>query len=216
MEFLGFSSDNFEFFRKKDKMSKAEYEKNRNEVKLSFRCLCYDVQKMYHKKTNGVLEINKEFSNFNKRSQNISADYGENSELAKNIIEMNIENVAIKLLFSSNDEESAKLVLDKIKNKKKQIVNFLVSEKHNQINYSFKGKGNKQDMIKLNSMDVNDKSYDAIVENVVNGINNGKYTFEVTIQHTCPKAEAIKQEKNLIEFMFKDIIGIMDLHTELC
>ena len=72
MEFIGLPAGDFDFFKKKDKMSKDDYERQRNEVKLHFRSLCYEIQKIHHKKTNGVLEVNKEFQNFNKRSTNIS------------------------------------------------------------------------------------------------------------------------------------------------
>lgn len=215
MEFIGFSSDNFEFFRKKDKMSKAEYEKNRNAVKLGFRCLCYDMQKLYHKKTDGVLEINKEFSNFSKRSVNISADYGKNTETAKSIIEMNIDNVAVKLICTSNNEEAARSVLSRLTDAKKQIIDFLVSEKHNQINYSLRGKGNRIEINKLNSLDVTENSFDGILTRLGESIAAGKYDFEIAIQHTCPKAEAIKQEKNLPEVLYEDMLTIMDLRSVL-
>lgn len=215
MEFLGLSTEDFDFFRKKDKMSKAEYEKSRNEVKHHFRGLCYELQKIYHKKTDGVLKINKEFPNFNKRSMNIDAQYGEKVDGFRQIIEMNTENVCTKLILEGSSEESSKLIIDILKNKKNVIWDYLLVDKHNQINTFFKGKGNKIDTIKYNSLDINTKNYDAFLEFIETHLKSGKYDFEVALQHTCPKDAAIKQSKNLSNVIYGELTNISELYTSL-
>ncbi|WDU82188.1 hypothetical protein [Caloramator sp. Dgby_cultured_2] len=67
MDFNGFVAADFDFFKKKDKFTKEEYDKFRNEVKLHFRKFCYELQKIYHKNTDGVLELDKEFHGFSKK-----------------------------------------------------------------------------------------------------------------------------------------------------
>ena len=215
MEFLGLTATDFDFFRKKDKMLKDEYEKGRNEVKIHFRGLCYELQKIYHKKTDGVLEINKEFQNFNKRCVDILAEFGEKTNMKKKSIEINTENLCTKLTLESHDEENSKCILDIVKNKKSYIWDYAISDKHNQINCTFKGKSNKVETIKYNSLDINTKNYDAFIDFIEKNINSNKHDFEVVIQHTCPKNEAAKQGKNLPNIIYEDMAGIMDLYNNL-
>lgn len=215
MEFLGLSCEEFDFFRKKDKMSKQEYEKSRNDVKHHFRSLCYELQKIYHKKTEGVLEINKDFPNFNKRSMNIAVEYGEKTSCLKKSIEMNTDNISVKLIFEANDLEASKLITSRLIDKKDIIWNYVIADKHNQINFSFKSKGNKAETIKYNSLDMNSKIYDAFTSSIENYINSGKYEFEIVVQHTCPKNEAVKQGKNLSNIIYEDMVKITDLYNKL-
>jgi hypothetical protein len=215
MEFLGLTTEDFDFFRKKDKMSKQEYEKSRNEVKHHFRGLCYELQKIYHKRTAGVLNINKEYPNFNKRSINISADYGEQISNIKKTIEMNTENVSIRLNLEAHDEEMSKFIIDALKTKKSAIWDYIIADKHNQISCSFKLKGNKFDTIKYNSLDMNAKNYDSFLSFVEDNVNSGKYEFNISILHTCPKNEAIKQSKNLSTIIYEDMVCTSNLCSKL-
>lgn len=215
MEFLGLSIQDFDFFRKKDKMTKVEYEKSRNEVKHHFRGLCYELQKIYHKDTDGVLDINKEFSSFSKKSMNISADYGEKTNNIKKTIEMNTENVCVKLTLDSVSSETSMAVVEILKNKSEAIFNYIMADKHNQINCTYKGKGSKIDVVKYNALELDNKSYNSLVSFIENNIKDGKHEFVVVIQHTCPKNEAIKQSKNLSNIIYEDLNKTTNLFIEL-
>lgn len=216
MEFNGLLSTDFDFFRKKDKMTKDEYEKGRNDVKNHFRGLCYEMQKIYHRKTNGVLEINKDFQNFNKKCVNIFAEFGGKVDKVKKVIEMNTENISIKLILESQNEDDSKYILDLLYNKKDKIWEYVIADKHNQINCGFKYKNNRVDSIKYNSLDINTKNYEAFIGFIENNVKTGKVEFEVSILHTCPKNEAVKQSKNLPNIVYGDMISINELYIKLC
>lgn len=216
MEFLGLSNGDFDFFKKKDKMSKMEYEKRRYEVKLHFRSLCYEIQKIYHKKTEGVLEINKEFQNFNKRSINITAEYGDKTNILNKYLEMNTENLCVKLVLASHNEEDSSFIIDLVRNKKDIICEYIMANKYNAISCSFKGKSNKIESIKYNAIEINTKNYDAFVSFIEDNISKGKFQFEVIMQYTYPKNEVTKQSKNLSNIIYEVMINTGDIYSKLC
>lgn len=73
MEFLGFTNNDFDFFKKKSMMDKAEYNERREEVKRHFRELCYQIQKNYHSLTGGTLLLDKDFHGLAKNKAYIYA-----------------------------------------------------------------------------------------------------------------------------------------------
>lgn len=206
MEFLGFTAEDFDFFRKKEKMTKEEYEKNRNLVKLHFRSLCYELQKIYHRTNESVLEVNKEFSNFNRRSLDLGADYGTKTEVVRKMIDLNCDYLGLRLVFSSMNEDTSSRVLELVRNRKDVIWNYMMLDKHNQILVSFKGKSGKPETLKLTSLDMNEKNYESLLLFIEKHIKAGKLNFELVIQHVCPKNEAVKQNKNLANILFKDML----------
>ncbi|WDC83531.1 hypothetical protein PL321_12585 [Caloramator sp. mosi_1] len=67
MEFLGFEAQDFEFFKNYEKLTGEEALRQKENVKMNFRAFCYELQKIYHKNTNGFLELEKEFLKSNKK-----------------------------------------------------------------------------------------------------------------------------------------------------
>ena len=107
MDFNGLQAADFDFFKKKEKMQKDEYEKGRNDVKVHFRGLCYEMQKIYHKNTGGVLVLDKDFQNFNKRSSSIFADHRVEESKFRISILMNCDHLKVETDVLSQNEMDA-------------------------------------------------------------------------------------------------------------
>lgn len=205
MDFNGLLSTDFDFFRKKDKMQKDEYEKGRNEVKMHFRSLCYEMQKIHHKKTNGVLEIEKDFQNFNKRSTNIFANHDPGLNRFKVCIKMNGEHLGIEAELQSNNEEDAQYIMEILKNKKSVLWGFMMSNKYMVIYGEVISKDKKNNFIKLSSLDVNAKNYDNFISFVENAVAKGKTSFKIGIGYMYPKSECVKQGKSIANTSYEAI-----------
>jgi len=73
LEFSGFTNSDFDFFKKKSTMIKAELDTRREDVKKHFREFCYEIQKCYYRSTNSTLILDKDFQGLNKNINFISA-----------------------------------------------------------------------------------------------------------------------------------------------
>lgn len=205
MDFNGLLSEDFDFFKKKDKMLKDEYEKGRNDVKMHFRGLCYEMQKIYHKKTGGVLILGKEFQNFNKRSSNIFADHKVDESKLTIFILMNCDHLSIEAELLSGNEDEAHNVLNIIKNKKSIIWELIMSSKYAMIYADILGKDKKNNYMKLSSLDINTKNYDNFISFMENNISKGKTAIKVGIGYMYPKSECLKQGKNIAAVSYESM-----------
>lgn len=210
MDFNGLQSADFDFFKKKEKMLKDEYEKGRNDVKLHFRGLCYEMQKIHHKKTGGVLVLGKDFQNFNKRSSDIYADHRIEGSSFEVLILMNSDHLKIETeVLSSNDIE-AKNILDILKNKKNIIWELVMSNKYIIIYSEIMGKDKKNNYMKLLSHDINTKNYDSFISFIENSISSGKTTFKLGIGYVYPKSECLKQGKNIAGIAYDSMNNLVE------
>lgn len=214
MDFNGLTGGDFDFFKKKDKMLKEEYEARRNELKMHFRSLCYEIQKIYHKNTNGVFEVNKEFQNFNKRSMNIAAEH-KNNENSSIILDMDSNNLKVELVLNSKDEKSSNELMAIINKKRNILLEHAMSSKYMVIYAEFTGKSKKDNMIKLSALDVNNKNYDNFMSFINKGISEGKYEFKLGTGYIYNKNECVKQGKTLSNTVYNSTLELMDLFSKI-
>ncbi|MDO6353579.1 hypothetical protein Q3V94_00580 [Caloramator sp. CAR-1] len=198
MDFNGFVAADFDFFKKKDKFTKEEYDKFRNEVKLHFRKFCYELQKIYHKNTDGVLELDKEFHGFSKKSEEIAA-YNLIKDDMRIKFFLNSENVGICLEIK---DDNLKDFLTKYKDVIKQ---FLFSNKHAFIELQNLGKGDKK--TRILALDYSEKNYEGFIME-----SNKSKTLLVGFIYN--KNEAIKLGKDITKHIhenYYEISKIKDL-----
>lgn len=209
MDFNGLLSADFDFFKKKEKMLRDEYEKGRNDVKLHFRGLCYEMQKIHHKKTGGVLTIDKDFQNFNKKSNNISADHIDENNFKITVI-LNSDCLKIETDLISSNEDDARNLLDILKSKRTIIWELIMSSKFAMIYVEVLGKDKKNNYIKLSSFDVNTKNYDNFTGFIENNVSKGKTAFKLGIGYMFPKSECLKQAKNIAAVSYNSMNNLKD------
>lgn len=207
MDFNGLQNFDFDFFRKKDKMQREEYENGRNEVKTHFRSLCYEMQKIHHKRTGGVLILDKDFQNFNKRSSNIYADYVLENSIFKIAILMNCDHLRIEgYLLAENDEIVNKLV-NIVKVSKKDIFDFMLDSKFTCMHVEIGGKEDKENTRKLSTIDLNEKNYEDI-ESFINTVAaKNKKSIRLGIGYSFSKNECVKQGKNFAETAYEAMLN---------
>lgn len=215
MEFNGLIGADFDFFRKKDRLSKEEYEKGRNELKLHFRGLCYELQKMYHKKTEGVLELEKEFQNFNKRSLYINARNKTKLDGFFVNIQMDGNGFGAELEAAITSLEDYAKVLSILANNKKLIWNYIMGNKNMQIYVDFGGKEKKLNTIKIGSLDINSKNYDNLMNLLQENLSKGKYPSRITMGYVFSKNECVKQGKKFTEIVYDGITSLMELSEKI-
>lgn len=210
MDFNGLQAADFDFFKKKEKMLKDEYEKGRNDVKLHFRSLCYEMQKIHHKKTGGVLTLDKDFQNFNKRSSSIFADHLVDESKFKILILMNSDHLRIETEVVSENESDAQYVLGIIKDKKNIIWELMMSNKFTMLYVEIIGKDKKNNYMKLSSLDINTKNYDSFISFIENNIAKDKTAFKLGMGYIYPKSECLKQGKNIAGASYDSINSLCD------
>lgn len=210
MDFNGLQAADFDFFKKKEKMQREEYEKGRNDVKLHFRGLCYEMQKIHHKNTGGVLVLDKDFQNFNKRSSSIFAGHRVGESKFKISILMNCDHLKVETDVLSQDEMDARNVLDIIRNKKSTIWELIMSNKSIMIYTEIMGRDKKNNYMKLSSLDLNTKNYDVFIDFIENNITRGKLEFKFGIGYVYPKNECLKQGKNIAAAAYDSMNNLVD------
>lgn len=210
MDFNGLQAADFDFFKKKEKMQRDEYEKGRNDVKLHFRGLCYEMQKIHHKSTGGVLVLDKDFQNFNKKSTSISAEHRVEESKFNISILMNCDHIKIGTDIISQGEADARSVLDIIKNRKSIIWELVMSNKFIMIYAEIKGRDKKNNYMKLSPLDLNTKNYDSFVDFIENNITSGKMEFKFGIGYVYSKNECLKQGKNIAATAYDSMNNLVD------
>lgn len=199
MDFNGFVVADFDFFKKKDKFTKEEYDKFRNEIKLNFRKFCYELQKIYHKDTGGVLELDKEFHGFSKKSDEIAAYNHLNDNLRIKFF-LNSENVGTCLEIKHGN---IKEILIHYKDFIKQ---FMFSNKHSFMEIRVAIKGDKK--IRILSLEYNEKNY----ENFVKESNKSKLLL---IGFIYNKSESIKLGKDITKFIYNNYFEINKIKDQM-
>jgi len=182
-------------------MTKEEYDKVRNDFKLRFRKFCYELQKQYHKATNGVLELDKEFHGFTKKSEEIAA-FSNLSEGSKLKIYLNSEYLGIVLELNCSNYE------DLLSSKKDIVWNFILSNKHTFAEFFPNSKGTKN--IKILSHELNSKNYENIIAAIKNSPN--KTTSFIHIGYLFNKNEAVKQGKDIVKNAHDALIKTIELN----
>ncbi|QCX32993.1 hypothetical protein FDN13_04300 [Caloramator sp. E03] len=215
MEFNGLLGMDFDFFKKKDKMTKEEYETARNEVKQHFRSLCYEVQKIYHKKTGGVLELDKEFQNFNKRSNVIIAECKNCQNKFKVNIHLGSDNLSVELFFKSETKEQCEYIIEILKNKKSVIWEYFMSNKYMMLCVEYISKTKKISSVKMASFELNNKNYSNILKFIEDNFSEGRYEFNFIIAFSYNKNECLKQNKNFANTVYEAFINIMEIEKKL-
>jgi tetratricopeptide (TPR) repeat protein len=105
MEFLGFDSNNFDFFKKKSSMGKAKLDEQKEEVKRCFREFCYQVQKNYHSSTGKALILDKDLQGLNRNKNYITAKHQIDASASFNIsIILGQDNISINLVCPPDED----------------------------------------------------------------------------------------------------------------
>lgn len=198
MEFLGFEAVDFDFFKNKEKYSKEDYNKYRDEMKLHFRSLCYEIQKVYHKKTDGFFELERDFQKLNKKSENIRVEH-KVEEGSKVVIQLNSEELAV--FFETDD-------IDLILREKNKLQEYIYSSKKSFIALIQSGKNKNSQLFRVGCLDFNDKIYDLLIKKVEEA---SLFLIGVSFnKQTC-----LKQQKQLINTLYNELIRLMEFTKEL-
>lgn len=215
MEFNGLLASDFNFFKKKEKLLKEDYEKERNDIKLHFRGLCYELQKTYHKKNGGVLEIEREFQNFNKRSTFISAKHIlKQGELEIELI-LGADSLSLELSLICGNKDNGNWIVDILKNKKSSFWNYIMGNKNMYLLADFNVKNKREGSFKLSSLDINMKNYDNFIAIIEENKEKKKILYRLGIGYSFSKNECIKQDKNIVNFIYDGMINLTEFAEEI-
>jgi hypothetical protein len=215
MEFNGFVGTDFDFFKKKDKMLKDEYEKGRNDVKLHFRSFCYEIQKIYHKKTGGVFELDKEFQNFNKRSTSIYVDKAGEKDKFKLHMQMNSDFMNIEALFQPQNSGDIEYIVRVLKDNRNLLWDYAMASKYITVSADFQSKDKKVNTIKLTSLEINKKNYDSFLAAFESNAAFGKVLQRFSVGYCFSKNECVKQGKNFVNTAYDSVMGITNLVEQI-
>jgi hypothetical protein len=209
MDFNGFANSDFDFFKKKDKMSKVDYEEGRKNLKTHFRGLCYEIQKLYYKEHSVPFYIEKEFQNFSKRSTSINAMHNvENSSTKLNLL-LNEEGIYNIIEFSNET-----LVINILNEKRKDIIGFITGSRNRLINADLNLKSKNKSIIKLNSYEMSDKNFDNLYTNLSESIKNGK-EVSFYIGYFYSKSECVKQGKDFLNTAYNSVLELLKFSNKL-
>lgn len=215
MEFTGFEGKDFDFFKKKDKLSREDYESGRNHVKLHFRELCYEIQKIYHKNTNGFLQIERDFQNFNKRSSFISARHLTPLKGVYINMQMDYEGFTAELIRQSLSLNDSEQIIDILKSNKDIIWEYIMGSKSMHVYVDFEGKEKDEGVVKLSALDMNTKNYDKLLNFIIENNSIGKNTYKFGIGYLFSKGECTKQGKDFTNSAYAAISNLLDLSKKL-
>lgn len=214
MDFCGFTGKDFDFFKNKDKMSGEEYEKSRNHVKLHFRSLCYEMQKSYHKNTGGVLELDKDFQNFNKRSNSIFVERPVGEGPSRLRIQMNCDGIIVETYIQLGEDVTPQRMASMLLENKNIIWSYAMSNKNMIIYCEMALKKNKEELYKLASGEMNKKNYDSFIESICSKLEGYKKA-RLAVGHKFSRDDCIKQGKGLHNTTYAAAMDIMKLGTQL-
>lgn len=212
IEFEGFVSHDFDFFKKKDKLAKEEYNNLRNNLKQNFRSMCYEIQKMYHSNTNGFYEIDKEFQNFGKKSTEIEARHVLEESRYSIVYELNSNNISISLSMP-NLAENIENTLDVIKSKKDKLMDVIMQSKNVEM-YASIGRGSKENnIIKLHGFEASSKNCEAFLNSIESAVKEGKNILNISIKYIYNKNECIKLGKDFISTAYDCTMKLYDIYN---
>lgn len=225
MEFLGFASSDFDFFKKKAVMSKTEYDEKKEEVKRHFREFCYQIQKSYHTVTGKTLAIDKDFQGLNKNKNSITAKVvmDTNKYFSLNIV-FSQDSVAINLACPPDDDNNKFQEFKTIVTEKKET--FIKFFKENKSffmilckrNYKKPSDTTWDEEFKFNNNELCYGDYKVLLDNMDKlqplPLDNKKLAG-VHIGTQFGKTDAIKIGKQLASRVCSEIIKLLDLCTAL-
>ncbi|MCX7950674.1 MAG: hypothetical protein N2594_01835 [Clostridiales bacterium] len=198
MEFLGLEAMAFDFFKNKDKYSKEDYNKYRDEMKLQFRSFCYEIQKLYHKKTDGFFELERDFQKLSKKSENIRAEHNVDKG-GKVVIQLNSEELAV--FFETEDKG---LIL----NKKSHLQEYIYSNKKSFIALTQSGKNKNNEIMRVGCLDFNEKMYNLLTQKL-------DASTLLLIGVSFNKQTCIKQQKQLVQSVYDELMKIVCFTKDL-
>ncbi|MDI6619280.1 MAG: hypothetical protein QME45_11515 [Clostridiales bacterium] len=221
MDFMGFTGDDFEFFKRKNDLAKAEYNDKREQMKKHFREFCYQVQKSYHTSTGKVLTLEKDFKGLNKMKSSISANCDiESSGIFNLKIDFYRDNIGIYIECpKGRDYDGIKKLEDILTNKKDTLTGFFKGNRNMilMLLYSESKKSNNNnghEEMKLSNNELCFGNYDMLVkkiEELLPPCYNKKSTLNIKIGMQYLKPDALKIGKALPSRACSEIIGLLDL-----
>lgn len=215
MEYNGFTMSDFDFFKKRDKMEKNDYEKGRNDLKMHFRGFCYEMQKEYHKKTGGVFEISHDYQSFTKKSTSICALKELKDNMFDLYMELNSENIIIEISFSPTSVQSGKEFVEILKSKKDVFKEYVMKSNNIALAYKYVGKDKKVDSYKIKSIDMNSRNYETLVTKLEEMVSKGKLPFRFSAGSIYTKKECTAQKKEFIHTAYESAMNLIQLAQEL-
>ena len=220
MDFNGFESSDFEFFKRKKTMEKSEYEKKKEGLKRLFRGLCYQLQKCYHKNTDGVLILEKDFQGLNKGKDHLYARANINGiDFLGLEIDLYQEGLNINLI-SPADGDYLKFELFKNALKDKKDIFARLFRENKSIYMTIYKRDIKKprtgcwtEEFKFENKELNINNLDLVVNNIE---KIQPYPFDnkniggVKIKLNIPRPEAIKQGKALPNKVCTEVIKMFN------
>ena len=212
IEFEGFVSHDFDFFKKKDKFTKEEYNTIRNGLKQSFRSMCYEIQKLYHSNTDGFYEIDKEFQNFGKKGMEIIAQHVMEDNKYKIVYELNADNISIGLHFPSQTDDIEKSI-ETIKNKKSTLIDLIMQSKNMQMSAQVNRNSKDNTIIRLHGFEASNKNFDAFINSIETAKKDGKNISNISIKYVYSKNECIRLGKSFTVTSYNCTMKLYKLYS---
>lgn len=215
MEFNGYTNMDFDFFRKKDKLLKTDYDSARNNLRLHFRGMCYGLQKLYYKNVGEVFTLEREYQNFNKRSTSINASHiikdGDTS-LRLNL-ELDNNGLFVEIVIPEEVAKSWGGYVEYLKANKQQILNYVMGNRF-RICYAEVGKKVKDlSIIKVSGFEISDKNYDNFIKNLENSLKAGNTIGKLCVGYFYNKGESTKQGTELLDVVYDSITSLKNTYT---
>lgn len=214
MEFQGFQASDFDFFRKKDKMQRVEYEKGRNDIKHHFRSLLYEFQKLYHSETSGVLNLDKEFQNFTKKSTLLMSQIYMLEGLFKCFVSIDSDRLIISSRAELVSTEDFLNLSNSLKQNRNDIINFAADNKNFQLCVIPALKHKNIQGVKFSSIDITGKNLDSLQDKLMSMEEKKVYPYYISFDLVYTKMECVKLSKGASQVAYKALKGSMGL-TEL-
>lgn len=221
MEFYGFSNSDFDFFRKKNSMSKMEYDVKKEEIKRHFRELCYEIQKNYHSTTGETLLLDKNFQNFNRNKNYLTATSQIDKINAFYLkIELCQENIHIGLVCPSDGDCLKYDGLKQLIKDKKDIFLKFFKENKSMFVLLYKRNGKKTgdegwvEEYRFNNNELILGNFDLLISNMEKiqpSQCNSKSMGGIQIRAQFTKSDAVKMGKMLAARSCREIISLLSL-----
>lgn len=221
MEFAGFTNNDFDFFRKKGSMSKAELDDRKEEVKRRFREFCYQLQKSYHSVTGGTLLLDKDFQGLGKNRNYIYASSKINcNELFNLYIFFTQEGININISCPPDGDYMKFQQLKGVINTNKEIIAKFFKENKPMFltlysrNLKKQGEDTWTEEYKFNNNEMCYGNYDTLLKNMEKlqpSVIDGKSYAGMRIAAQYLKVEASKIGKALPGRVCADVVKLQEL-----
>jgi len=225
MEFSGFISSDFDFFKKKNSMEKNEYNTKREEVIRHFREYCYELQKIYHSNTGKTLLLDKDFHGLNKNKNSLVAKSSvEGVDFVNLKIQQDKNCISIKLICPPDgDPKKYEVMKQKIMTRGDVFVRFFKENKNMLIvllRRTSKKLGDDSwiEEFRYNNNELVLGNYNNLIENM-NRLqpvpDDNKKLAGMHIGMEISKGDAVRAGKVLASRSCSEIINLLDLCQKL-